>query len=354
MTTKQNSTAAATTAAGKPESVRKPATRGFTRPQTADSLAHIEQVANSVVPLLNVKPMEAPAQHNNPAIGAAPQVIVENSEYPTVVAPLAMLKVSKWNARKYVTGIDDLAIEMEKDGQHTAAIGYYDADGKTIIIIDGQRRLYAAISKGWPGLRVELRTAPSHASDIYQISRSTNANRSGESPLDDAYMWQQLIDEGVYASQSDLIERTKFDPTLVSRTLGLNSLPKVVVRMLVEKPELLKLRMLDAIKRYCDAVQKIDPDSVENAGENLILRIEKEELSSRAVDDLRKALDKVPSKRIRSITVPILSTAGKATLKRSNDTGKLSLDINLNNTSNMEGLAGKILDFVKSELEALG
>ncbi len=238
----------------------------------------------------------------------------------TYDVPISEIKVNPYNARRLMSqdGIDELSISIAKQ-QDTPAIAYLD-DAGVVCLVDGHRRLEACRLAGKSSLRVEIQVRPVSTRDLYLASRRANVERKDQSPLDDALAWRVLLEDGVYKSQIEIARDLGIDETVFSRIFNLGVIPKTIVRILADRPNLLNLRMLDAIRKYWEAAG-------DEQTEILILEIDNHDLSSREVDARRQALSKVKSKRSRAVSVPMKYAHGSSLLKRFEDKGKIQLEI---------------------------
>lgn len=231
------------------------------------------------------------------------------------------LKINPLNARRVVSpaGLDELAQGMKARGQEIAALGYVDDNG-TVCLIDGHRRLEASRIAELPTLRVEIRPKPENEQALYLSSRAANVDREAQTPIDDALAWKMLLDRRIFPSQAELARCLNIDPTVLNRTLGLANLPKPLMAMLTERPSLMNLRMLDAIKRFFDVAGEAQT-------ETLIVEIANKDLSSRDVDARRIAFQKGPSTRVRGNTQTVSFERGTSIVKRFAGQGRLVLEV---------------------------
>lgn len=267
-------------------------------------------------------------------------------------APLGRVKMNPKNARKIYSQarLDDMETKLRARGQQTAAKGFVDEDGN-ICLIDGHRRFKGCQQAAIPTLRIEIRPRPTTKAALYLESRSANTDQEAQTPLDDAFSWKESIEDGTFESAAELVRQLKeqdpnlkCDETMVSRTIGLCSLPKTIILMLSEKPALMNLRMLDAIRRYVD-------QAGEEEGERLILEIEQKELSSREVDKRRLALQNGPTTRKRSEHRTLKFEHGLATIKRFEGQGRLVVECTeVKDEEIVKRLEDKINAVIKAEL----
>jgi ParB family chromosome partitioning protein len=238
-----------------------------------------------------------------------------------VDVPIREIKSNPLNARRVTSpaSVDEMAQSLMGRGQDVAALGYVDEKGE-VCLYDGHRRLEGCKLAELPTLRVEIRPSPENEQQLYLQSRAANTDREAQTPIDDALAWKLLLEKKIFPSQVALSERLGVDPTVMSRVLGLADLPKSIISMLAERPQLMNLRMLDALKRFFDVAG-------EEETESLIVEVANKDLSSREVDTRRAALQKGPSTRIRGNTQSFEYERGKTVVKRFAGQGRLVLEI---------------------------
>jgi ParB family chromosome partitioning protein len=305
--------------------------RNFKKRTDVSEVPKIEEVSRTMT---EARAVLAPAQGNRLAYQPAVGQIID--------VPVNQLRDNPLNARRVVSqaGLEELAASLLTRGQDAAALGYVDEEDN-VCLIDGHRRLEASRIAGRETLRVEIRERPSNEQELYLRSRSANTDREAQTPLDDALSWKLLLEKKVFESQAALCRKVGLEPTLVSRTIGLADLPKGIIRMLSERPDLMNLRMLDAIKRYVDSAG-------EEATQALILEIDRDGLSSRDVDNRRKAVERGPIARQRSDHQTIKYEKGLATIKRFTGQGRLVIEVSqVAEEGDVEHLAGKINEIIQ-------
>lgn len=255
------------------------------------------------------------------AATAKPEPIIEPQSSGMVEVALEKLRSNPFNARRVVsqTAIDELASQLKARGQDVAILVYVDKEGQ-YCLIDGHRRLQAAHLAGLKTLRVDIRPQPASNRALYLASRQANTDREDQSPLDDALGWKMLLEEGTYSTQVELANDVNVSEGVVSRTLGLADLPKTLINQLNERPSLLNLRMLDALRRY-------HSEAGDDATETFVIEVVKKDLSSRDVDAARAALTKKPISRARSALQQIGYEKGNTTIRRFAGQGRLSIEI---------------------------
>jgi ParB family transcriptional regulator, chromosome partitioning protein len=237
-----------------------------------------------------------------------------------VHAPLGQVRSNPYNPRALYTAaaVDAMAISLSTHGQRVAALGYLDGDGH-VVLIEGETRLRGARAAGLETLRVELRPRPDSDREHYEIARAANVERRDQTPLDDAIRWHELLAKKIYPSQVALGKALGVREDEVSRVLGLATLPQRVLWAVAEFPELMTLKMLNALREFHD--QQGDEEAVLD----LIHEAGKSGLGYRDVVARRKAAAKGPVRRPRSLREPLVYAAAKGEVKTFEEEGRLEL-----------------------------
>jgi ParB family chromosome partitioning protein len=167
--------------------------------------------------------------------------------------PLMLITDNPFNARRVYrdSDIEGLADSFQKYGQQSAARGFWH-DGKCVLIY-GHRRKRAALQLSWSRLKVDLVTAPSDDKELYLASREENAQRSAQTLFDDALVWHDLLDKGVYATQEELAASLKISQSLIAKTLALRKLPMHIMKECIAR-DLTARSVLYALSQFHDDV----------------------------------------------------------------------------------------------------
>lgn len=299
--------------------VTKPMQHAFKRTSLAEQ-TKILAVTQKLTEGISATPLQQPQELMVPNNGMAALGYSHLKPGQIIDAPVKDFKRNPYNARQLVTteGLEQLGLSL-KACQDTAVLAYVDNEG-SLCLIDGHRRLESSLITGLPTLRTEIRPQPLTDQELYLSSRRANTEREDQSPIDDALAWKKLIEKKIFSSQVEIAQRLGIDQAIVSKIYNLADLPSSVVRQVADKPNLLNLRMLTAIRLYWAASNDI-------ATEELILEIEKNDLSSRDVDRKRKSLEQGKATRTRGVSVPLSFTHGSAVLKRFDDKGTFSVEV---------------------------
>jgi ParB family transcriptional regulator, chromosome partitioning protein len=287
--------------------------RAFAKRPSPSELEKIDQATSTIESGPKSHPHLAPAQDSGTSFAHL-------KVGQTVEVPPHLVKRNPINARRLTSqaGLDEFAKELKRDGQQVAAQAYVDGDG-SLNLIAGHRRLESCIL-GELLLRVEIRPKPENDQELYLQSRAENTERENQTPLDDALAWKLLLDRKIFSSQVELASKLNVDPTVMSRTLGLADLPKPLMSMLTERPALLTLRMLDAIKKFYDVAG-------EEETEALVIEVMNRELSSRDVDARRVAKQNGPATRTRGNNQTFRYPNGQCVVKVFAGKGKMVLEV---------------------------
>lgn len=167
--------------------------------------------------------------------------------------PLMQVVDNPYNARRVYrdSDIENLANSFQEYGQQSAARGFW-RDGKCVLIY-GHRRKRAAVQLSWSHLKVDIVPAPANDQELYLASREENAQRSAQTLFDDALVWHDLLDKGVYATQDELATALKISQPLIAKTLALRKLPMAIMKECIAK-DLTARTVLYALSQYHDDV----------------------------------------------------------------------------------------------------
>lgn len=178
--------------------------------------------------------------------------------------------------------IDDLAVKMQRDGQHEAIKITRNArfPGK-YVIVDGEYRSRSKRSLGDD--QIEALVLPDLSDkDLYLIANSINTDRTPQTVFDDAIAWQNLLDKQIFPDRSSLAEAIGKELPKVSKTLQLNALPK----HLLQRMSAASIGLAHAYN-----LKLIFERQGEALTEELLARVIDSELSVRSLEEMVKKLD---------------------------------------------------------------
>ncbi|HDR9757860.1 TPA: ParB/RepB/Spo0J family partition protein [Burkholderia cepacia ATCC 25416] len=306
-----------------------------------ERVAAVEDAASSA-PIVGDPRMAQPTATVSP-LGAGE---VGSSQGPTKYeigqtyeVPIGKIKSNSVNPRAIYTAsaVSEMAESLSARGQGQSASAYVDEAGD-IVLIDGERRLRGARTAGLPTLRVEIRPRPASERELYEEARAANVERKDQSPLDDAIKWKELISRKVYPTQAALAKALNLGEDHVSRTLSLSQLPSKVVQVAAEYPELLSLKMLNAIREFWEV--KGEEETLD-----LIAEASKTGMGYRDVAARRKAAAKGTVRRPRSTREQLTFRGAMGEFKSFEEDGRIELKL--------KGLAPDVAAEISEKILAL-
>ena len=257
----------------------------------------------------------------------------------TYEVPVGKIKSNSVNPRAIYTAssVSEMAESLAARGQGQSASAYQDEAGD-VVLIDGERRLRGARTAGLPTLRLEIRPKPASERELYEEARAANVERKDQSPLDDAIKWKELISRKIYPTQAALAKALRLGEDHVSRTLSLAQLPSKIVQAAAEYPELLSLKMLNAIREFWEV--KGEEETLD-----LIAEAAKSGMGYRDVAARRKAAAKGTVRRPRSTREQLTFRGAKGEFKSFEEDGRIELKL--------KGLAPDVAAEISEKILAL-
>lgn len=253
--------------------------------------------------------------------------------------PIGKIKSNPFNPRVVYTSsaVSEMAASLAARGQGMSAIGYANGEGE-VVLIEGETRLRGARAAGLPTLRLEIRPKPESDRELYEQARAANVERRDQSPLDDAIKWKELIARKLYPTQAALAKALNLGEDHVSRTMSLAQLPSKVINTVAEYPELLSLKMLNAIREFWEV--KGEEETLD-----LISEAAKSGMGYRDVAARRKAAAKGTVKRPRSTREQLMFRGAKGEFKSFEEDGRIELKL--------KGLAPDVAEEISAKILAL-
>lgn len=258
-----------------------------------------------------------------PGDGKTPLYVIGQAQVgQTYEVPTDLVSSNPMPARAFYPPemVDEMGHELKSSGQLTAASGYINEAGG-VTLIEGETRLRACRSMDWPTLRIEIREKPADLKKLYKAGRDANKKRNDQSPLDDAVSWKKMLATKLYASQAEIASDLEIGADEVSRIIQLANLPPRVINALASERSLLSnLRMLNALREFCEA-------QGEDATMALIIEVVNNGLGYRDVAKRRATADKGPVKKPRAISEAVHFHGVKGELKSFDKDGRVELVI---------------------------
>lgn len=140
-----------------------------------------------------------------------------------------------FNARKIYRAerVSELAASIGAHGQEIPGVATM-RDGRYMLVA-GHYRLRALRMLGVKLMALMVREVLSDR-ELYAHSYRENAEREGQSGLDNALSWRQLLDQQIYASETEIAETTGISLANVNKTLAALRLSPPVLDIVKEDP----------------------------------------------------------------------------------------------------------------------
>lgn len=168
------------------------------------------------------------------------------------VVSIEQIDQNPFNARKIyrATRVNELAASIGAHGQETP--GMATIRNGRYILAAGHYRLKALKLLGIKTMVLMIRENLTDR-ELYALSYRENAEREAQSSLDNALSWRELIDQGVYASESDIAEATSMSLPNVNKTMAALRLSAPVLELVKEDPKAFAMSALYELALYEEA-----------------------------------------------------------------------------------------------------
>lgn len=187
---------------------------------------------------------ESSAEHSNvlPDPGSAAVSRLEQ-------VSLSLIDTNPYNARKiYRTErVSELAASIGAHGQEIPGVATL-RNGRYVLAA-GHYRLRALKTIGATHMALMIRDGLSDR-DLYAQSFRENSQREPQSALDNAISWRSLIDQGVYASETEIAEITGISLPNVNKTLSILRLSQPIIALVSEDPDRFAMSVLYELALY--------------------------------------------------------------------------------------------------------
>jgi ParB family transcriptional regulator, chromosome partitioning protein len=229
-------------AISKKDMAARAAKAGQMAPSIEDRLRHARDLASShpaddlpAQPYSEILP-QPELEPSPPALAAMPGARLEP-------IPLELIDPNPFNARKiYRTErVNELVASISAHGQEIPGVAT-PRDGR-FVLAAGHYRLRALKLIGAKTMALMIRDGLSDR-ELYAHSYRENAEREAQSALDNALSWRELLDQGVYASETEIAEVTGMSLPNVNKTMAALRLSSTVLDFIKEDPKSFALSVL--------------------------------------------------------------------------------------------------------------
>lgn len=222
-------------------------------PDIADRLRHAQSLANSHPALpagehVAAQPKGAETATNSYE-GQFPDA---NPRHPStdgktgtrhVSVPLELIDQNPFNARKIYRSqrVNELSASIGANGQDTPGTATV-RDGRYVLAA-GHYRLRALKLLNAKTMDLMIRENLTDR-DLFAISYRENKEREGQSSLDNALCWKELLDTGLYASETEIADVTGLSLPNVNKTMAALRLSPEMLEVISEDPTGFKMSVL--------------------------------------------------------------------------------------------------------------
>lgn len=251
---------------------------------------------------------------------------------------LHLIDPNPFNARKFYSddSVATLAISLAADGQEVPGTATVRAG--RYVLAAGHYRLRALKLAGLQRMKLMVKQGLTDR-DLFRISFLENDQRSSQSALDNAFVWHDMLERKLYASESDLAEATKKSLPTINKTLSVLKLGQEILDLVATDPSQFGMSVLYELLQLQDC-----------AGKDVCLKlaesIRRGEASRRTIQEMREQLA-APSERKKKQNsrqnFKLMDLTGKSigTIKEWDD-GRIALEIVVPDPSARERIFGDL------------
>ncbi len=202
-------------------------------PDIGERLRHARELTQAHPVLSHTPQISQSVSHKAP--------LVENAK--CVPISIDLIDPNPHNARRIYRPerVSELAASIGAHGQDVPGIATY-RDGRYILAA-GHYRLRAHKVLGSATMDLMIHEGLSDK-DLFAYSYRENAEREGQSALDNALCWQELLESGLYSSETELAEVTGMSLPNINKTLRILKLSDAVLGLVKEDPAAFPLSAL--------------------------------------------------------------------------------------------------------------
>jgi len=166
-----------------------------------------------------------------------------------VTAPLDLIDLIPSNARRIYrqSRVLEIARSLALHGQETAGFATF-RNGRYLLAAGGYR--YRGLKHNnartmeldvWDNLTDQ---------ELYELSFRENNEREGQSALDNALTWDDLLKQEIYKNETEIAQATGFSLSMVNKTMAALKLSPELRGLVEEDPEAFKLSVLYELQLY--------------------------------------------------------------------------------------------------------
>jgi ParB family chromosome partitioning protein len=253
--------------------------------------------------------------------------------------PIDRVHDNPFNARHIYDAetVKTLAASLATRGQLVAApaIAHPNIQGH-YLLIDGHYRKRALLAAGKTEMECVVHEVADDL-DMYRMSYLINEERNAQSPLDNALAWQKLLAEAKVADGEGIAELIGISPAAVTKTMALLKLPQGALEKMREHP--VKFGVAIGYEVY-----RISKIVAEKELLDLMERVVKDDLSSRALEQLRAKLEEAKPRKKKEVSRQYRINSGSTQIGfiKEWDSGKVAFEVNLADPKEREALVDEL------------
>lgn len=293
-------------------------------PGITQRFAHARELAGSspAAPrAMDIAPVLAPTVQPEAVAG----VVASSSAGTLEEVDLDKIDPNPFNARKVYrkTRISELAASIGANGQDTPGIATI-RNGRYVLVAGHYRYKALQMLRNRPMLLL-IRPGLTDR-QMYEMSFRENEEREDQSALDNALSWRELLEKGLYASETEIAEVTGHSLPNINKTMAILRLNETVLAVIREEPTKFKFSVVYELVLFAETAK--EPGLEETLA--LARGVLAGEVTRKAIQEARERLEKPVKQRKQKETARTynISNEGRATGSlKTWDSGKVSLDV---------------------------
>ncbi|MCU6502002.1 ParB/RepB/Spo0J family partition protein [Rugamonas sp. A1-17] len=293
-------------------------------PGISQRFAHARELAGNspAAPLVPAAvPMLAPTVRPEAPVNVT---VVAGSETLETVE-LEKIDQNPYNARKVyrLNRISELAASIGANGQDTPGIATI-RDGRYVLVA-GHYRYKALRMLGNRPMLLLIRPGLTDR-EMYEMSFRENVQREDQSALDNALSWKELLNKGVYASETEISDVTGYSLPNINKTMAVLRLNETVLAIIREEPTKFKFSVVYELVLFGETAKDAGLEDTLTLARGVLAG----DVTRKAIQEARERLEKPAKQRKTKETARTynINTAGIANGSlKTWDSGKVSLDV---------------------------
>lgn len=250
-----------------------------------------------------------------------------------VPVPVDLIDPNPVNARKIYRPerVSELAVSIGAHGQDVPGIATLRENGRYILAA-GHYRLRAIKVLGLKTMDLMLHDGLTDK-DLFAFSYRENAEREGQSALDNALCWKELLNQKVYANETELAEVTGMSLPNINKTLRILQLSDPILDIIKEDPSVFPLSALYELALF-------ESVGTQAAALDLVMKIKAGEAGRKDIQEARAKVENPKARKRKETSRPYKIQREGAVIGTLKvwDSGRVMLDVVLPESEEREGV----------------